>query len=167
MNVLGAYIDQVDGVRPQTTDDCFAVIDSLTQDEGPSTAVNLLRSQLQTAQRDINDAVAEVANVERANDDSLVEARWVARQEISQHLVDRWLHHLGKDREINSVQELRNDIDLLYESRRCGLSVWAEREKENQRATEAATRVDEVTAERDTATTARDATVAAEADMRS
>lgn len=69
---------------------------------------------------------------------------------------------MGEDRTINNLNDLCNDIDLLVESPRWGMTVWNQRGEENQHATEAATGVEEVTEERDIATVDREAATTAE-----
>lgn len=81
-------------------------------------------------------------------------------------MAERWRHHMVVDRAVNNLNDLHHEINLLAECRQWKLTVWEQRGQENQLAMEVGTRFEEVTAECNAATVARDCALAAEADVR-
>lgn len=80
-------------MRPTAVEDCFEIINSLVQDEGPITAVNLLMRHLQGDLRDLNKSVAGLARVENFNEATLTEVRQGSSRDIWDYLTERWRHH--------------------------------------------------------------------------
>lgn len=79
ITVLGAYTYHVGGTLPTTIEYCSDNTTSLVKGEGPSTAVNLLTRQLQSARRHPNESVAEDVRVENLNEAVLTTTRQEAQ----------------------------------------------------------------------------------------
>lgn len=166
MATLGGYAEHLGAERPATVEDCFDMITDLTGGVGPSGAIYLLTRQLQAARRTPEESVAEMARVEELNNGELADARLDAQRELAAFTSERWRHYLGEDRFINNNRDFRATIDVLAESRRWGIATWRNSEAADDRATQAASRVEEVVSERNEAAVQRDAAIAAEADAR-